>query len=504
MNTIELTHDAVRTVNFPLTISGQNPRTDLRFIALNRLSGRLKTVLTLLVVLTITGCASIPENAGFEDVQSQVSKRIGQQVHWDQGSDEDNAVLHGIDKTLEKPLSVEGAVQIALVNNRRLQANYEDLGLAQADLVQAGLLRNPIFDGGVFFKLSGAAPRLDFGLAQDFLSILYLPLRKAIAETGFEAAKLEVTGQVLDMTAQVKEAFYRVQADQQLGELLGQVVDASEASSYAAQRLFDAGNITTLELHREQSFYQETRLALARAEAILTNDREHLTSLMGLWGQNTNWKITTRLPKIPDEPVDTTELERRAVAASLDLDIYKRQIESAARRLGLTHASALIPEADTGVSAERDAGEWDLGPTLTLPIPLFDQGQGRLRAARSDLRRARQNYYAQAVEIRSAVRTARQLVINMRERTLDWERVALPLRTQIVGETQLQYNAGQMGVFDLLMAQRQQINAGLQYIITYRDYWLARTQLEQILNGRLTDFGNAGVPDIEAINILGQ
>ncbi len=471
---------------------------------MNDNKNRVKPLLTILVILGLAGCASIPQDAGFNDVQSQITQRTGNKVYWNQGTEEDQEVHDTIDKTLAKPLTAEGAVQIALVNNRRLQATYEDLGLAQADLVQAGLLRNPIFDGGVFFTLSGASPRLDFGLAQDFLSILYLPLRKGIATANFEAVKLEVTGQVLDMAARVKLAFYQVQADQQLGELLSQVVDATEASAYAAERLYDAGNIKALELHRQQSFYQEIRLALARAEAILARNRERLTSLMGLWGQNTQWKIVERLHKIPDESLDTSDLERRAVAASLDLDIHKRQIESAARRLGLSDVSALIPDAETGVGSERDGGEWDVGPTLSLPIPLFDQGQGRSRAASSDLRRARQNYYAQAVEIRSAVRTAQQLVRNARERTHHWERIALPLRTQIVGESQLQYNAGQIGVFDLLMAERQQINAGMQYIITFRDYWLARTQLEQILNGRLTDFGDAGIPDIEAINILGE
>ena len=67
--------------------------------------------------------------------------------------------------------------------------------------------------------------------------------------------------------------------------------------------------------------------------------------------------------------------------------------------------------------------------------------------------------------------------------------VILPIRTKIVDDTLLQYNAMQVGVFQLLLAQQQQITAGRQYIETLRNYWLVRTGLGQILNGRMTDVG---------------
>ena len=81
--------------------------------------------------------------------------------------------------------------------------------MAQADLVQAGLLRNPLFDGAVLLPIAGGQPEFDLGVALRFLDIFYLPLRKRVAAAQFDEAKLRVTGAVLDFAAAVRGAFYR-------------------------------------------------------------------------------------------------------------------------------------------------------------------------------------------------------------------------------------------------------------------------------------------------------
>ena len=186
----------------------------------------------LLGVATVAfaGCASVPEKGGFEDVQAEVDQRVAQRVEWYQASEEDEAVEVALDEMLEGDLDVGKAVQLALLKNRRLQATYEDLGLAQANLVQAGLLRNPFFSGGVFFPSGGGPTEIDLSLTQSFLSILYRPLRKRVAAAEFEAAKLSVTRAVLEHATDTASTFYLVQADMQRQELLRQVVDATGAA----------------------------------------------------------------------------------------------------------------------------------------------------------------------------------------------------------------------------------------------------------------------------------
>ena len=69
-----------------------------------------------------------------------------------------------------------------------------------------------------------------------------------------------------------------------------------------------------------------------------------------------------------------------------------------------------------------------------------------------------------------------------------YRNVILPLRREIVEKTQERLNAMLIGPFQLLQARQQEIDAGAQYIAALREYWTARTQLEQILNGRLGRF----------------
>jgi outer membrane protein, heavy metal efflux system len=466
---------------------------------------RLKLLLCLLAVagiFALTGCASVPEQAGFTDVAQVVSERIDQRVQWNQDAPEDKAVDEAVDTLLQDTLTGDEAVQIALLNNRQLQATYEDLGLAQANLVQAGLLANPIFNAGILFPVSGSAAELDFGITQSFLSILYRPLRRQIAAAALEATKLQITGEVLGLAAQVRAAFYRTQANEQLLELLRRITAAAQASAYTAERLHEAGNITALDLHREQAFYESARMNLAEAQARLTFGRERLNAVMGLWGMDTQWKVKPRLPEIAGKGMSMNGLEKQAIEASLDLSVTRTKIVSAGQVLGLTNANALIPALDTTVSSERREGDWELGPTLALPIPLFDQGQARLAAARSELRRARQLYWAQAVQIRAFVRAAWQEMSNAQLRALHVRNVVLPLRTRIVNETQLQYNAMQVGVFQVLLAKQQQISTAVQYIKTLRDYWLARTQFEQILQGHTTQLADAAMGQAVALSDL--
>ncbi|MEE8305581.1 MAG: TolC family protein, partial [Candidatus Tectomicrobia bacterium] len=162
-------------------------------------------------------------------------------------------------------------------------------------------------------------------------------------------------------------------------------------------------------------------------------------------------------------------------------------------QLGLISATALVPESHLGVLAERKEGAWEVGPTLEFPIPLFDQGQARTGRSMVELRRTQQVYYALGVRIRSTVRTVRDRLQGAQDRALYYRDIILPLRARIVNEVQLQYNAMQLGVFEILRAREQQIQAAVAYIETLLDYWLARTDLGQLLSGRLPSPGGSAM-----------
>lgn len=444
-------------------------------------------------VLGLSACAAVDQQAGFGEVRSLVEERTGMKVVWNAGTELDAAVATETQALLQNELSVDGAVQVALLNNRGLQALYAELGVSQADLVQAGLLENPIFDGTVLFPFDGGPVRAEIGAAMNFLSILYLPLRKRVAEARFEDAKLRVTGAVIDFAATVEAAYYRHQADKQLVELRGTIVKALDASADFARRLQAAGNITDLDLRRELALTQEARLDLALAETQVIQSRERLNELMGVWSRDSEWTIRDRLPDVPAAPLDLDRLESEAVAKNIDLASARQKIIIAGEQLGLDRGTALVPDLETGAFGEREEAVWALGPGLALPIPLFDQGQARIGRSVAELRRASHGYYALGVRLRSVARAARARLRGARDFVLYYREVLLPLRQEIMRETQLHYNAMQLGVFDLLRAQEREIQAGVSYIQALRDYWLIRTEIDQLLKGRLPNEGGVAV-----------
>ena len=440
----------------------------------------------LLLLFGVSGCASVNLTAGFPEVSAAVEERSATRIVWNRGTDVDKAAAEQLRSLLQRKLTADDAVQIAMLNNRDLQAMYSELGVAQADLVQAGLFKNPILDAAVFFPLTGVRPDFQLSVVVGVLDALYVPLRKRVATALFEEAKLKVTGAVLDFAAQVRTAFYMHQANEQLLELRQTIVQALTASLEVSRRLHEAGNISDLDLARDRAQTEATKVALRSAEVAARQSREQLNDLMGAWGEEARWQIDGRMPDIPAEPLQVNDVERVALARSIDLSHAQQRIIAAGQQLGLNRATALVPDLELGVGAEREGEEaWKLGPVLAVPIPLFDQGQGRIGRAVAELRRAQQEYYALAVRIRATARTIQDRIEGAQDRALYYRDILLPLRERIVNEAQLHYNAMQIGTIQLLRDREQQIETGVTYVDTLREYWLARADLAQIASGRL-------------------
>lgn len=441
--------------------------------------------------LGLTGCVSLQPRESFPGVAQQVQQRTGASAVWNQGSDPDRQVSDAIHQLLAKELTAEGAVQIALLNNRNVQATYEELGIAQAELVQAGLLKNPVFSVLARFPEAGAGSAdVELSVSEDFIQLLSLPLRKKVAAAQYDAAKARVTGEVVNLTADVREAFYRLQGAQQMVEMRRSVVAATSASLDATRRLREAGNITELELANDQALNGQAKIDLAKAEAELVKDREHLLALLGLWGPQADIRIASRLPDIPSVDAGLDRIESMAVRQRLDLAAAVGNLNAAYQSLGVTKQFTWLEGSELSVDGERGTdGSWVTGPGLTLPVPIFDTGAAQVSIARSRVRQATDRLYALAVQIRSDARSARAQMLAARELADYYRTTVIPLRRKITQQTQLQYNAMIMGVFQLLQAKRDEIDAGRDYIEAIRDYWLARIELERAIGGRIEAAG---------------
>lgn len=435
----------------------------------------------LLLALSPVACAPA---SGLREVGRMVSDRTGYAVPRSPLAKKDRARVQSL---LSRPLGVEEAVEIALLRNAELQAALSSLGIARADLIGAGLLANPELQSEVGFAEGHAPTDYKFQATESLSGLILLPLERRAATAAFEAEKLEAAATALDLIFETKRTFYDYQAAEQTVELMRTVVDASSLAYEFARRLRDAGNLTDLELTQEQAFFEEARLQLADADLRALNLHEKLNALLGLSGNRTNWRATARLPEPPEQEIELKLLEKRAVEQSLDLRALEKRYALFAWRANLARAGGLIPDVRAGVRAEREEGVWEIGPAVSLSLPLFDQGQAGVERARAQMRRVRASVRATAVRLRAAVRAATNRLITARRRVAHYRRILLPLREQIVGESQKQYYAMELGVFQLIDAKRTQVDTGRRYVEALRDYWLARAALDQMLAGRMVE-----------------
>lgn len=439
------------------------------------------------LAVVLGGCA-VPRDGEFAEVATGVEARIGQDVQWSQDAAEDAAAEAAVDALLAAPLTADGVVQIALLNNQALQAAYADLGIAQAALVQAGLLRNPVFDAVFRFPASSDGDfgvNLDLGVAWEFLDVLYIPLRTRIAESEFAAVKRRVTGDVIDLATAARQAYYDFQAQQQLVGLFVQARDSTDASLAAAQAMFEAGNIPQLDRDNEQFINVQARLRLSEAEAGLMAARERLNVLMGLWGTDTDWRVDARLPRVPAAQPALDDIEKTAIANSLDLAAMRHDLEALQGGYGVAVGQSFLPDLEIGGTAERDHGAWEAGPSIALALPLFDHGQAQRAGLEARLLQGRDRYADLAIRIRAGARMARARLLQAREVALYYRGTVLPLQQDILAGTLEQYNAMQVGVFQLLQAKMGQIDSGQRYIEALADYWKTQAAIDQLLSGRL-------------------
>ena len=431
----------------------------------------LFTIGLSLSLFVIAGCVQVPKEAGFGDVQKLVHQRVDYRLHWNQGSMADEQVAQAIDDLLKNKLSAEEAVQIALLNNQHLQAIYEDLGITQADVVEAGLLENPVFFGQARFPdRSPSMTNLEFEITQNFLNILMLPARKKLAALQFEEVKLKVADEVLKLAAEVRAAYYRAIGAQQIEQMRQHIVEAAAASYEMARRMHTAGNTSDMNLASEQGHYEQARMDYAQSTTLVVEFREQLIRLMGLWGAQTELKLTHQLPDVPAREIALEHLESLAIKNRLDFASARQEVEVLAQALGITLDWRWIGKADVGVSTERDTdGQWVTGPSLALELPIFNQGQADIAKLEARLRQGQKRLAAQAVNIRSEVRSLRARLMMQRHLVAHYKEVVLPLQERIVHLTLQEYNYMLTGVFDLLIARQNELDNYQRYIETVRD-----------------------------------
>lgn len=441
-----------------------------------------KVYLLLLVVL-FAGCTHVPRDGDFDEVERLVNERIPQEVHWYKGGDEDIQVNAALNKILQEPLTSESVVQIALLNNWQLQSEYEELGIAQADLIQAGLLSNPVLFASIRFPKGGAGGNnTEFGITKEFLDLLLRSARKRITATEFERTKLRVSNAVLELAALVQKSFYQLQGKQQLADIQNVAATAAQTSYELAQRFDEAGNMSELELAQERGAAAEMKLELLRTQADVQSSRDNLNTLLALTGTARSWTIEKGLSELPDSDPDLKSMEEIAIKQRLDLKAADKEIDQLTEALEMIRDYRWIGGASFGVSSERDPdGGRVTGPDFSVEIPIFDQRQAEIARMESLLEQSKSRYQSLQTFIRNEVQSAIHRIQITRELCEYFRDEYLPAKEQVVKFTQQEQNYMLVDAFELLYARQQEIQAYRNYIDALTEYWIARSDLAKVI-----------------------
>lgn len=443
-----------------------------------------RRAIAVAVILTLGGCATFSADGGRTKVEELTRERIGEAVRWGHTAGESTARVREI---LAQPLSAEAAVELSLLNNPGLQAAYQELGIAEADLVRAGRLRNPSF---TFFNVrSSESFKIERSILFDIMGLLTMPLAREVEARRFEATQLEVAGQAVSTATEARAAFYSAAAAEQLARYFEQVKETAEISAELSARMGRVGNATKLAQMREQAFYAESVAQLARARHDATAARERLARALGLWGSDLQFKLPERLPALPAAPFEPQEAEQTAIRTRLDVLAAKRSTEGVARSLGLTKTTRFINVMDAGYANVSEGGEpRKNGYEITLELPLFDWGSTRVARAQSLYMQSVAKTADVAVRARSQVREAYSAYRTAFDLARHYRDEVVPLRRRISEEAVLRYNGMLIGPFELLADAREQVMAVTSAIEAQRDFWLADSNLRTALtSGTPTD-----------------
>jgi outer membrane protein, heavy metal efflux system len=437
-------------------------------------------------LLFAVGCASTSPQPAFRDTAKLVESRLDKRITWNRGGVDDASVAQKMRELLSRTLTVDSAVQISLLNNKTLQATYEDLSIAQADLVQAGLLQNPVFGATLGFPIAGKAVRtgVELSAVTDFLSVFLIAARKKVAEAELRATKLRVADAVLRTAAEVEGAFYHLTAAQQTATMRRTILEAGDAALDLAVRQHVAGNISDLDLANQQALYEQVRTDLVRSEVDVIAARESLTRLLGLWGTDTTYKVADKLPELPTDEVELEHLESLAVSRRLDLGAAREEAQAVSHALAMAKNYRWLWHSSVGATYDRHPEHFTvLGPRAEIEIPLFDQKQAVIARLEGHLRAALARETALAVAIRSEVRAVRTRVVVARAVVDRYAKVVVPIRQRVVTLSQEQYNAMLLGAYQLLIARQNEVNTYREFIESLRDYWTARADLGRVTGG---------------------
>lgn len=457
--------------------------------------GFLKTISAVSLPLLAAGCATTANGvsdpyAGFVTVAARTASVTGKEAVWVQSSGQARAVAERVKHLVQKKtIGPDTAVQVALLNNKGLQAAYAEVGLSAADVWQETMPVNPTLSVGV--TGIGIGRTVESAVANNILALITKPRRVAVADARFRQTQLRAAEETLKLAADTRRAWINAVSAWETVAYLNKAQAAADAASELAQKLGETGALTKTGQAREHVFYAELAGQTAEARLAARTAKEELTRLMGLWGSDTEYSVPNALPALPKGSKAKRTVEADALKNRVDLQVARLELEALAKSYGLTEATRYLTDLEvlSGVEIEQEKEDGKTETTvsgnveLEFVIPIFDTGKARMRKAEFGYMQAANLLAEKAVNVRSKARSAYDAYRSTEEIARHYRNNVVPLRTKIEDESVLTYNGMITNTFELLADTRAKVNSIMLSINAKRNFWLADVNLATAVYG---------------------
>lgn len=455
---------------------------------------------TIALIIVLIGIAPSPQAVAenSEEAQSLLpQKEMRVEIYSGEQPEEISQTVHNL---LAKPLSVDDAVKVSLLNNPEIQATLQEIKISRAERLQGRLFPNPqveaTYHSGRLPENGEKTTHQEYKVLQDLNSLLFYPLKWRMTAAQYDEAKMRVADRLQIEIAEVKRAYFRLQALQQKKMALTKIMQGVEAATELAKRQRQTGTLNALDLASQETLFHETELVLARTDSELQTAREEMSRLLGIKQSEFSWSIPDHLPKPGNVEPNLSELETITLSQNPDLLTSRQELKALDRQVKFEFLG-IIPSIQGGVLWEKEDGHKSFGPYAQIEIPITDWNQAAIFKARAKRQQGRSRLQAKEAQALTQVRALHKRLVTARSAVKNYEESILPLRVQIVEELQKKYNFMLSGVYQLLQAKQNEITAFQSYTESLEEYWIARADLERAIGGSLPGFSEK-LPEVKA------
>jgi len=486
-------------------------------------SGLRATLLAAAWLPALAGCIRVAPETDYQRTAQLIAERTGSREVYDPASEE--LVDQKITALLADGLTVDEAVQIALMNNRGLQALFFKVGASRADLVQSQLLSNPSMGFSVRFPEGGGRSNLVLNFGQELVDLWQIPVRKQIAAAELEQVVLGAADRAVDIAAEVRTRYHQLAAAQQAVGIARENVVLVERSLKLARDRYSAGEAGLLDVNLVRATLVEVRVSLINLEREAQVARAALGRVMGLsraeaalhlhgpWPSqlsrlaSEDLLLREALTRRPDAQVAfqrvkaaRADLERQylsifsSVMMGAELERMERRalpgrkIAAETARASIANGALTAPDIESRGQrnlARRQIIDSLIGPTFQITLPIWDQNQAQIAKSAYGVQQRMRELEDLLDEIARQVQASYATARTADELHRFFEEQALPQARENIAAALKAYEAGEQGILAVIDAQRFLINQRLAAVNVVRDYAVALAELERAVGGRL-------------------